>query len=175
MRMTWLPFVVEIITSLLVSVCSRNVTLCFLKQISWSTRIFLINDEVEWVIMGGFNKCRWSESKKSDITLIKWCLYLKESFIFFLQNILFFFDLWWNMNTTFFERHPTGPEVLAQLFQMFWHTERESFWKLALDCHILSFFYYNILLVLWLLFLSKVLVESYCTTWLLYIIILFQI
>ncbi len=39
----------------------------------------------------------------------------------------------------FWETHPTGPEVLAQLFQMFWHTERESFWKLALDSHSFLF------------------------------------
>ncbi len=138
MRMTWLPFVVEIITSLLVSVCSRNVTLCFLKQISWSTRIFLINDEVEWVIMGGFNKCRWSGSKKSDIAWIKLCIIWKKASFSFCR-ISYFLLICGEIWTTFFERHPTGPEVLAQLFQMFWHTERESFWKLALDSHSFLF------------------------------------
>ncbi len=108
MRMTWLPFVVEIITSLLVSVRSRNVTLCFLKQISWSTRIFLINDEVEWVIMGGFNKCRWSVSNKRDIAWIKWCLYLKESSFSFCRISYFFF--WFVVkyeHNFFWETHPT--------------------------------------------------------------------
>ncbi len=81
--------------------------------------------------MSGFNKCRWSESKKSDIAWIKWCLYLKESFIFFLQNILFFFWFVVKYEHNFFWE--------TQMFQMFWHTERESFWKLALDSHSFLF------------------------------------
>lgn len=106
MRRSWLPLVVELITFLLVSVRSCNVTLCFLKPISWSTRIFLINDEVWGVIVGGFNKCRWSESKKWD-AWIKWCLYLKDRASFSFCWISYFsFDLWWNMNITFFLRAP---------------------------------------------------------------------
>lgn len=103
MRMSWLPFVVELITFLLISV---RVMLFFLKQISWSTRIFLIIDEVWGVIMGGFNKCRWSESKKRDIAWIQLCLYLKESFIFFLHNILFFFWFVVKYEHNFFLRDP---------------------------------------------------------------------
>lgn len=170
MRMSRLPFVVGLITF---SVRSRNVTLCFLKQISWSTRIFLINDEVWWVIMGGFNKCRWSESKKRDIAWIKWCLYLKESFIFFLQNILFFFWFVVKYEHNFcWETHPTGPEVLAQLFQMFWHWSRVILETCTRLSQILSFFYYNILSVSFH-FVIIIFVLSACWMLLYYLIIVY--
>lgn len=50
----------------------------------------------------------------------------KKGFVFFLQKILFFFWFGVKYEHSFFfcEINPTGPEVLAQLLQMFWHTDR---------------------------------------------------
>lgn len=139
---TYRTFVVELVTFLLVSILHVMSRYVF-KDNSWSTRIFLINDEFSRGIMGCFSKCRWCGESQEEMFKVNKMLILtlfakkmmKKGFVFFLQKVLFFFwfgvkyeqQFLWDQPNRSWSFGTVVTDVLTHWLMFYW--------KLALDCY----------------------------------------